>query len=276
MDKLANYISWLQEQNLSPKTVEIYQLIVGRYYGKQDLTQENITEFIKKLVKNHEPDTIQLYKSAIFSYARFCKAKIDEKRISKIVPQRVKKFFTTITLEELELIKKARFEKSEWLYQRNNLIFDFLIYSGLRISELVQAKHKDWQGKSLRVLGKGNKVRQALLIPDLVEHIQPQKSGYLFSHRSGQMVSTYQVREILRKRVKLAGIKKRVSPHTFRRSFATLLNGRGCRLTTIQKLLGHSTINMTAQYIHNDYDTLYEDYSKILKIGENISKEITN
>jgi integrase/recombinase XerD len=64
-------------------------------------------------------------------------------------------------------------------------------------------------------------------------------------------------------RTKQAGINKLITPHTFRRSFATLLNHQKVNLTTIQKLLGHSDINTTASYIHNDYNTRYQDYSKL-------------
>jgi len=120
----------------------------------------------------------------------------------------VKKFFTTITLEELKKLKEARIEKNEKLYQRNNLIFDFLFYSGIRINELVNIKHQDWQGNSLRVLGKGNKVRYVFLPPNLIEYINPQKAGYLFPNRSGKILSAHQIREVLRQRIKLAGIKK--------------------------------------------------------------------
>ncbi|CAI2162252.1 13535_t:CDS:2 [Funneliformis geosporum] len=66
---------------------------------------------------------------------------------------------------------------------------------------------------------------------------------------------------MIKKRVRLAQIKKNITPHSFRRSFATLLNNKGTSLTTIQKLLGHSNIETTSNYIHNDYDYLYQDYN---------------
>ena len=74
-------------------------------------------------------------------------------------------------------------------------------------------------------------------------------------------------------------IKKKITPHTFRRSFATLLNSRKCNLTTIQKLLGHSHITTTANYIHNSYEELYADYSRLWKtepIKENITENYVN
>jgi integrase/recombinase XerD len=92
----------------------------------------------------------------------------------------MRKFFTTITETELALLKKVRFEKNEVVYQRNNLILDFLFYSGIRVSELVNIKHRDWENNSLRVHGKGNKVRYALFPPFLVQHFKPGARGYLF------------------------------------------------------------------------------------------------
>ncbi|CAI2199773.1 15113_t:CDS:1, partial [Funneliformis geosporum] len=68
------------------------------------------------------------------------------------------------------------------------------------------------------------------------------------------------IRAMINLRTRKAGINKLITPHSFRRSFATLLNNQGCNLTTIQKLLGHSHITTTAAYIHNDYDTLFKDY----------------
>jgi integrase/recombinase XerD len=101
-------------------------------------------------------------------------------------------------------------------------------------------------------------------VPDfLTKHFNPRSSTYLFLTKKGNKLKETQVRTIINRKVERAGINKNITPHSFRRSFATLLNNRGAKLTTIQKLLGHSHITTTAQYIHNDYETLYEDYSKL-------------
>ena len=140
---------------------------------------------------------------------------------------------------------------------------DFLFYLGLRVSELINLKHRDYQDNSLRILGKGNKIRYLPLPPFLVSHFQPYNNDYLFTNFQGNKLSTRIIQKIVIKRTKLAGIIKRTTPHTFRRSFATLLDKREVRMTTIQKLLGHSNISTTANYIHNDYQTLYDDFSKL-------------
>jgi len=120
----------------------------------------------------------------------------------------MRKFFTTISEKELSLLKQARFEKNEAVYQRNNLILDFLFYSGIRVSELVNIKHRDYQEQSLRIHGKGNKIRQALLPPFLEKYLRPGAKGYLFTNQNGRKILTDKVREIIRTRTKLAGLRK--------------------------------------------------------------------
>src|SRR5579884_3165476 len=98
----------------------------------------------------------------------------------------MRKFFTTITETELAQLKQARFVKNDQVYHRNNLILDFLLYTGLRVSELVNLKHRDWQEQSLRIHGKGNKIRQVLLPPFLEKYLQPGAKGYLFTNKNGR------------------------------------------------------------------------------------------
>lgn len=260
-----NYLTYLKEKNLSPNTIIIYQQVISKYY-QQPLTTEKISQFIKKLAQHQEPATCQLYLASLISYSKYLKIEgIEWPKIKNLIPKKCRKFFTTIKETELTQLKKVRFEKSQLIYERNNLILDFLFYTGIRVSELVQIKHRDWQDNSLRIQGKGNKIRYVFLPEFLVKYIFPQKRGFIFTNQNGKPILTDKIREIIRKRVKLAGIKKWISPHTFRRSFATLLDRKGARLTTIQKLLGHSNLETTSQYIHNDYETLYQDYSRLWK-----------
>jgi integrase/recombinase XerD len=142
-------------------------------------------------------------------------------------------------------------------------MLDFLYYTGIRVSELVNLKHSDYQDRSLKISGKGNKIRYVFAPKFLAKLINPYSSDYLFLNIQGKKITREYMVKLIKKRTLLTGIKKRITPHTFRRSFATLLNSRKCNLTTIQKLLGHSHITTTAQYIHNDYETLYQDYSKL-------------
>ncbi|KLL02681.1 MAG: tyrosine recombinase XerD, partial [Mycoplasmataceae bacterium RV_VA103A] len=202
------YLNYLKIKNLSPNTINVYRLALN--YFQNSLTTENITKFIKKLAKNREPATCQLYLAALISYSKYLKIheNIEWEQIKCLIPRKMRKFFTTISEKELSLLKQARFEKNQQIYERNNLILDFLFYSGIRVSELVNIKHRDWQDNSLRIQGKGNKVRYVFLPPFLVKYIQPGAKGYLFTNQGGRKILTDKVREIIRERTKLAGLKK--------------------------------------------------------------------
>jgi len=91
----------------------------------------------------------------------------------------------------------------------------------------------------------------------------------------GKMLTKH-IQRIIRIRTEKSGLNKLITPHSFRRSFATLLNSKKCNLTTIQKLLGHSDINTTAAYIHNDYQAIYDDYSKLWKNQPNLCHDNPN
>ncbi|CAJ0757621.1 2363_t:CDS:2 [Entrophospora sp. SA101] len=139
-----------------------------------------------------------------------------------------RKFFDILTPQELEQLKQAQVERNQKTYQRNNLIFDFLFYSGLR-------------------------------------QFNPSLNNYLFTNQKKQPLSPLVIRQIIQQRLKKAGIDKPITPHSFRRSFATHLHNKKAHLTTIQMLLGHESITTTEKYIHNDFDYIYADYSKLPK-----------
>jgi integrase/recombinase XerD len=168
-------------------------------------------------------------------------------------------------VEDLESLKNIRSEKSKTTHQRNNLIFDFLFFSGLRVSELVNIKHSDWDTKSesLRVHGKGNKVRYIFLPPWLIKHFRSNSNAYLFTNLKQERLYPLVIRQIIQKRIKKVGFNKNITPHSFRRSFATWMHRKGSKLTTIQFLLGHESITTTEKYIQTDRDEVYKDYSKL-------------
>lgn len=257
------YLVWLKSRNLSANTIQIYLAIIKQF---PIFNNAVIEDYFQQNITSSEPATLYLKKYALNSYAKFKRLKIHWNHIIKI-PSIAKKFFSTINEAELERLKIARIEESDWTYQRNTLILEFLFYTGLRVSELVNIRYCDWDSERemLRVLGKGNKVRYVFLPPWLVAHLNPRLKDYLFTTDQGKKLPREWISQIIKQRTEQAGIKKRITPHTFRRSFATLLNNRGTNLTTIQKLLGHARLETTANYIHNDYQTLYDDFSKLWK-----------
>jgi integrase/recombinase XerD len=163
----------------------------------------------------------------------------------------------------LEKLKQTNTKTSQKTNKRNNLILDFLFYTGLRVNELINIRHSDYQNRLLKVNGKGNKVRFILLPEFLTKNFDSYSKNYLFLTRNGKKLTKGQIRRNLKRKAKQAGIKKNISPHSFRRSLATNLYNNGGKLETIQKQLGHSSLDTTLGYIHNDYQTLYTDYSKL-------------
>jgi len=260
---LTNYINWLKERNRTINTIQVYTQALQQFIQQATIDTNSIRIFLKKNITKYQPNTLKIFRQALSSYAKFQKIVIDWDRINGIIPKMSRPFFSTINNEELEELKQVRAERNRKTHQRNNLILDFLFYSGIRVSELVNIKHSDWQGKSLRIHGKGNKVRPVLLPDFLIKYFQPNSPDYLFTNQKKQPLTPLVVRQIIQQRIKKAGWDKPITPHSFRRSFATHLHNKEVQLTTIQRLLGHESIQTTQAYIHNDFDYLYADYSKI-------------
>ena len=264
MKTLNNYNQWLKRKNLSPHTVGNYLQAV-RLYGTKQLNTANLCKYIKDNLPKYEPTSWRTKLNSFAVYAKFQKLKIHWQKVAKLIPKIQKKFRITINEQELVRLKQVRTEATQNLYERNNLILDFLFYSRVRVSELVNIKYQDWEENSLRIHGKGNQVRSIFLPPFLANCFDPYRKGYLFLTEEGKPMIARTINLIILQRTKAAGIQKRISPHTFRRSLATSLYNRGSRLETISKQLGHKNQQTTLGYIHNDYNTLYQDYSKIFQ-----------
>ena len=150
---------------------------------------------------------------------------------------------------------------------RNRAILETLYGSGLRVSELVNLQKSDLFAKEkiVRITGKGNKQR---LVPlgdfaldfiqtyltdvQVYQKIQKGFENFVFLNRNGKALTRNMIFLIVQKTAELAGIRKKVSPHTFRHSFATHLLENGADLRSIQVLLGHESITTTEIYTHID------------------------
>ncbi|HEX7015896.1 MAG TPA: site-specific tyrosine recombinase XerD [Cyclobacteriaceae bacterium] len=157
---------------------------------------------------------------------------------------------------------------------RNRAMLEVLYSSGLRVSELVtlQLNNLHFEAGLLRVVGKGNKERLvpvgreamkfARMYIDQVRgrapHKPPQKGheAYVFLNRNGRGMSRVMVFTVIRNLAAAIGLKKKISPHTFRHSFATHLIEGGADLRAVQEMLGHESITTTEIYTHLDRDYL--------------------
>ena len=261
MKKHSQYLAWLQDKNLAPGTIRSYLDTLQQFPPK--LNTENIKAYFKDNLQKYAPTTLKVRKYALNSYLKFKKLKVEWEKIARLIPSVQKKFFDTITEPELTLLKQTQVERSPSIHARNNLLLDFLFYSGVRINELIHIKHSDWQGNQLKVHGKGNKVRYIFLPEFLIKYLDPTNPDYLFLNQRGNPIKAEYIRWLLKQRTTQAQIKKKITPHTFRRSFATLLYQKGAQLMTIQRLLGHASVQTTESYIHNDFAYLYGDYSRL-------------
>lgn len=154
---------------------------------------------------------------------------------------------------------------------RNRAMLEVLYSSGLRVSELVELRHNNvyFDVGFLRVIGKGNKERLVPMGRDAARYLRiyieeirihaPVKKGfetYVFLNRFGKKLSRVSVFTIIKDLAARVGLKKSISPHTFRHSFATHLVEGGADLRAVQEMLGHESITTTEIYTHLDRDYL--------------------
>ena len=177
-----------------------------------------------------------------------------------------------LTVKEVDMLEGA-IDLSKWEGQRNKAIIEVLFSCGLRVSELVHLKLSDIfeEEKFIRVLGKGNKER---LVP--ISHtalhelhnwyldrnlmkVKPGEEDYVFLNRRGAHLTRVMILIMIKQTAKDAGIKKTISPHTLRHSFATALLKGGADLRVIQTLLGHEDLGTTEIYTHLETSDLRKE-----------------
>jgi integrase/recombinase XerD len=172
--------------------------------------------------------------------------------------------------EEVELIL-AQIDLSSPSGRRNKAMLEVLYGCGLRVSELTQLKlsHIYFEQGFIRVTGKGNKERLVPIgrmalreirnyLPDRnsLPRIERDHEDILFLNRRGRKLSRVMVFNMIKELAAAAGIRKNISPHTFRHSFATELIDRGADLRAVQEMLGHESILTTEIYTHLDREFL--------------------
>ncbi len=171
--------------------------------------------------------------------------------------------------EEIDRLEDS-IDLSQWEGQRNRAIIEVLFSCGLRVSELTNLKLSDLflEEKYIRVTGKGSKVRLIPISPRAIKElsmwfydrntmkIKPGEEDYVFLNRRGAHLTRTMILIIIKQQAAEAGIRKTISPHTLRHSFATALLEGGADLRAIQTMLGHESIGTTEIYTHIDMSTL--------------------
>lgn len=185
---------------------------------------------------------------------------------SPVLGSHLPEVLTTAEVDALE----GSIDLSKWEGQRNRAIIEVLFSCGLRVSELVNLKLSNLylQEQYVRVFGKGSKERLVPISPRAIRELELWfydrnlmniKSGeedYVFLNRRGAHLTRTMILIMIKRQAEEAGIRKTISPHTLRHSFATALLEGGADLRAIQAMLGHESIGTTEIYTHIDMTTL--------------------
>ncbi len=273
LEKFLYYLEY--EKNNSPKTLENYSLWLNRfvnYIGNVDVRDIKSMQILDyRMYLNQlwlSKKTINYHIVALRSFFKFClKNDIDCISPNKLelakMPTREINF---LTQEEVQKVLEApsQYEKNEFIKKRDTAILQMLYGTGLRVTELINLKRSqiDSETKQFSVMGKWSKIRAIFMTENakqaLVEYLKSRTddSEYLFVSASAnsrwKKLSRNSIEDIVKKYKNFSGIKKKLTPHTLRHSFATALLQKWADLRAVQALLGHSSITTTQIYTHVD------------------------
>lgn len=178
----------------------------------------------------------------------------------------------TLSIEEIDKLIAA-IDLSKKQGERNRAILETLYSCGLRVSELVNLKISNlyFEEDFVKIIGKGNKERLVpigntaikylkIYLQEIRQHqtIKKGNEDIVFLNRNGYKLTRVMIFTIIKELVKKIGLKKPISPHTFRHSFATHLVHGGADLRAVQEMLGHESITTTEIYTHLDKEYLRE------------------
>lgn len=270
------YVRYLRlERNLSPNTIEAYRNDLAHleaFMMRNNLKLENVTlEQLHTFAASlHEygitPRSQARVLSGVRSFFRFLVLDgVVESDPTELLewPSLPEHLPVVLSLEEIDRIEDS-IDLSKAEGARNRAIIEVLFSCGLRVSELVNMKLSDlyMEDRVLLVRGKGNKERLVPVsnkaIADLkrwffdrnLMKIKPGEDDYVFLNRRGAHLTRTMILIMVKRQAEEAGIKKTISPHTFRHSFATALLQGGADLRSIQAMLGHEKIDTTLVYTH--------------------------
>jgi integrase/recombinase XerD len=272
------------ERSLSENSVIAYLRDVQKLQqflqlSKQDTSPLEITnqhlidllEYINELgMTPHSQARIISGLKSFFNYLIYEKL-IDKDPTALIESPRLgRKLPDTLNVEEIDMLMEA-IDHSKPEGQRNRAIIETLYSSGLRVTELTELRLSNtyFDIGFIRVVGKGDKERLVPLgssarkyiqiyIEEIRDHLPIKKDSQdiVFLNRRGGKISRVMIFTIIKDLAKRAGINKKISPHTFRHSFATHLIEGGADLRAVQEMLGHESITTTEIYTHLDRDYL--------------------
>ncbi len=269
------------EKKLSPKTIKAYRLDLKQFslFFKNEtvdkLTKDDLKKYFLELSK-YAPRTIRRKIATLktfFSYLEFeedieinpfhkvrTKVKLDTTLPNTLSIQEIQHILKTIYNDEKTYSSVGGYKHKEVI--RNIAVLELLLASGIRVSELCSLTMNNISPNFslIKVMGKGSKERTIPITNNntlnaLQTNFKSFKSeiehtSFFFINRFGNPLSEQSVRFMVKKYAKRAKIKRTITPHVFRHSFATLLLEEDVDIRYIQHLLGHSSINITQIYTH--------------------------
>ncbi|WP_411895650.1 site-specific tyrosine recombinase XerD [Winogradskyella sp. A2] len=291
---LTDYQHYLKiERGLSPNSIENYSYDIKKLIDylndnsmpKNPINVDNdtIKEFIYFISKSINPRSQARLISGLrnfFDYLIFENYRTSNPLDLIESPKIGRKLPDTLSVEDIDILINSIDLSYQYqginLGERNRAIIETLYSCGLRVSELIDLKLSDlfFDEGFIKVTGKGDKQR---FVPignttqkfiniwkDIRNHIKVQTDSkdVLFLNYKGKKLTRAMVFTIIKKTVEKSGLKKNVSPHTFRHSFATHLLENGADLRAIQMMLGHESITTTEIYMHVDRSHLSEVLNK--------------
>lgn len=234
-DDVINYLKFLDEQKLSNKSIGTILSSLRCFYSYL-LDNNYINLNIFKLISN---------------------------------PKLEKKLPSFLSYEEIRIVLDS-IDIDNILSIRNKMIIELLYATGIRVSELrnIKITDIDFNNKSIKVFGKGSKERIVYFGDYAYDAIKlyldnrELKSEYLILNNNGKQISVRGIELIIKNVIDKACIKTKVSPHTFRHTFATHMLNNGCPLKSVQELLGHASLSSTEIYTHITDDYIKSEYLK--------------
>lgn len=279
LEEYKNYLTF--EKRLSDNSISSYFIDIKQFIDY--ISEKGVISFDKIILSDISQYMAVLYDMslqsasvirkiiALRSFFRFLfqNGYITHNDMAKIESPRLwHKLPNILSRQEVEDFLNA-IDKKTYMGSRDLALFELMYSTGMRVSEVINLKMNDvnFEDNVVIVLGKGSRER---IIPfgsiakrclskyerESRLHFLKEDSGIVFLSRLGKKFTRQAIWKKLKKYAVLAGIKKRVYPHTLRHSFATHLLMNGADLRVVQELLGHSDISTTQIYTHIDIETL--------------------
>ncbi|MGM0364966.1 MAG: site-specific tyrosine recombinase/integron integrase [Actinomycetota bacterium] len=287
---LKKYIDFLRyEKNLSPNTINSYTRDLKHFLGylkktgKGNVGSIELSDFRKyiKFLDNFgysNSSLIRKYSSYVNFFRFLEKNGYMKKNLSQHIlpPKKKQRFFSFLSQQETGRLLDSIQEDSDQ-GRRNKAIFELMYSTGARVSEIagIRMEDLDMENSQIKVTGKGNKQRIVYINSRAADALAGymeirhnflhskrgyKKSPYLFLNKNGERLSTRSISSLVKRYVAGTQIKKDITPHSLRHSFASHMLQEGANIREIQELLGHENISTTQIYAHLNIKKIKQDY----------------